>query len=78
MVSEIINLAKRKKDPCLMLKVNFKTAYDSVSWNFLDYMLGIMGFNDKWRDWIKACIFIGSISLLVNDSPTKEFSVERP
>lgn len=76
-VNEIINLAKRKKFPFYMFKFDFDKACNMVSWNFLDYMLGRMGFNDKWRAWMKPCIFSESVSILVSGSPTKEFSMAR-
>jgi len=38
-VNEIIDLAKRRKDKCLLLKVDFERAYDSVKWEYLGFML---------------------------------------
>lgn len=76
-VNEIINLAKRRNDPCLMIKSDFEKAYEIVSWGLLDYMLGRMGFNNRWRCWMKAYIFTSSVSVLVNCRPTKEFPMER-
>jgi len=31
-----------------------------------------MGFFTKWVAWIKACVFWGSMLILVNESPTVE------
>lgn len=47
-VNEIIDLGKRQKNECLMLKVEFEKAYDNVNWNFLRYMLSITIFENKW------------------------------
>ncbi|MCH86516.1 LINE-1 reverse transcriptase like, partial [Trifolium medium] len=74
-VNELLDLAKRRKDKCLFFKVDFERAYDTVNWNFLDYMLGRMGFAGEWRSWIRACIFQSSMSVLVNGSPTEDFVV---
>ncbi|XP_071739247.1 uncharacterized mitochondrial protein AtMg01250-like [Rutidosis leptorrhynchoides] len=36
-----------------------------------------MGFGNKWKDWILACLKSASISILVNGAPTNEFSLGR-
>ncbi|GAU51035.1 hypothetical protein TSUD_411700 [Trifolium subterraneum] len=35
-LNEVIDLAKRRKDNCLLFKVDFERAYDTVSWGFLE------------------------------------------
>jgi len=76
-VNEVVDLAKRKKKECLIFKVDFEKAYDSVDWGFLEYMLKRCGFSEKWRVWMKACVFGGSMSILVNGSPTEEINIQR-
>lgn len=75
-INEVIDLAKRTKQVCLSFKVDFDKTYDSVSWNFLDYMLIIFDFNDKRRSWIKTCIFSSYLVVLVNDSLTLEIKIK--
>ena len=36
-----------------------------------------MGFCSKWVTWMKACVFGGSMSILVNGSPTEEIDIQR-
>ncbi|XP_071695305.1 uncharacterized mitochondrial protein AtMg01250-like [Rutidosis leptorrhynchoides] len=36
-----------------------------------------MGFNNKWISWMNACLQSATISILVNGSPTLEFSLEK-
>jgi len=54
-INEVADLANRE---CLILKVDFEKAYDSVDWSFLVYMLRRVGFGEKWISWMKECIFL--------------------
>jgi len=75
--NEVIEEAKRSNKSCLVFKVDYEKAYDSVSWDFLLYMLRRIGFSSKWVKWIEGCMKSASISVLVNDSPTAEFLPQR-
>ncbi|XP_071740790.1 uncharacterized mitochondrial protein AtMg01250-like [Rutidosis leptorrhynchoides] len=61
----------------LIFKVDFEKAFDSLNWDFLMEMMRKMGFGCRWRKWILACLKSASISILVNGSPTNEFTIER-
>ncbi|GAU27711.1 hypothetical protein TSUD_126570 [Trifolium subterraneum] len=74
-INEIIDLAKRRKNKCMLLKVDFERAYDTVNWMYLEDMMLKMGFAEGWLKWMKACIFNSSMSVLVNGSPTEDFQV---
>ncbi|XP_071688607.1 uncharacterized protein [Rutidosis leptorrhynchoides] len=67
----------KKKCKSFVFKANFEKAFDSVNWNYLADIMRLMGFGSKWIKWIKACFKSASMSILVNDSPTREFSLER-
>ncbi|GKF08400.1 putative RNA-directed DNA polymerase, eukaryota, reverse transcriptase zinc-binding domain protein, partial [Tanacetum coccineum] len=60
-----------------VFKSDFEKAFDTVSWNYLDFVLSHMGFGDVWRSWIRACLQSSHTSILVNGSPNPEFSLER-
>ncbi|MCI45688.1 RNA-directed DNA polymerase (Reverse transcriptase), partial [Trifolium medium] len=36
-----------------------------------------MSFSTLWRKWIKVCVSTATTSVLVNGSPTDEFTLER-
>ncbi|GAU32090.1 hypothetical protein TSUD_152950 [Trifolium subterraneum] len=76
-INEVVDLAKRAKEECVIFKVDFEKAYDSVSWNFLNYMMLRMGFGTKWRNWMKVCVCNGQLSVLVNESPTEQVNISR-
>ncbi|GJZ09288.1 putative RNA-directed DNA polymerase, eukaryota, reverse transcriptase zinc-binding domain protein, partial [Tanacetum coccineum] len=42
----------------------------------LNFVLLNLGFGSKWRSWIRACLSSSSASVLVNGSPTLEFSIK--
>ncbi|XP_058756614.1 uncharacterized protein LOC131629831 [Vicia villosa] len=62
-VNKILDLAKREKRSCLVSKVDYDKAYDSVSWNYLRFMLIRTGFGSKWLDWMEACVFLSSMEV---------------
>ena len=75
--NEVIDEAKRSTKSCLVFKVDYKKAYDSVSWDFLFYMLRRTDFSPEWVKCIEGCMKSTSISVLVNGSPTAEFLPQR-
>jgi len=74
-VNEVVEVARLRNQECLILKVDFEKAYDSVEWSFLVYMLRRVGFAEKWIAWMKACVCGGSMSILVNGSPILVYSI---
>ncbi|MCI73732.1 receptor-like kinase, partial [Trifolium medium] len=61
----------------MLFKVDFEKAYDSVDWGYLDAVMGRTGFPTLWRKWITECVSTTTTSILVNGSPTDEFSLQR-
>lgn len=75
--NKVVDDAKRKNKEVVLFKVDFEKSYDSVSWEFLEFMMIKMGFDARWRRWIRECISTPSVSVLVNGSPSEEFKVGR-
>lgn len=65
---------KVKKRQVILLKLDFEKAFDMVNWDFLFEVLKKMNFGSRWIIWIKYIFQTIRISVLVNGSPTKEFS----
>ncbi|XP_057452145.1 uncharacterized protein LOC130743952 [Lotus japonicus] len=76
-VNEVVHEAKSKKRPTIIFKVDYEKAYDSVLWDFLEYMMRRMRFSEKWISWILSCIGSASVSVLVSGSPSAEFRMEK-
>ena len=75
--NEIVDEAHRCKKELILFKVDFEKAYDSVDCGYLDEVMMKMGFPTLWHKWIKECIRTATTSVLVNESPTDEFSLGR-
>lgn len=75
--NEVATEMQNKHTRGFMFKVDFEKAYDYVSWDYLQYIMELMGLCDTWRRWIQGCLFSSTISILVNGSPTDEFTPKR-
>ena len=75
--NEIVDEARRSKKELILFKVDFEKAYDSIDFDYLDEVMRNMGFPTLWRKWINECIRTATAFVLVNGSPTNEFSLER-
>lgn len=64
-LNEVLDIAKMSKRPCLLFKVGFEKAYESISWFFLEYILKTFGFDERWRSWIHVSVFFWK-SLSIN------------
>ncbi|GKB63874.1 putative RNA-directed DNA polymerase, eukaryota, reverse transcriptase zinc-binding domain protein [Tanacetum coccineum] len=77
MLSEVIEWYKKRNEKLMIFKVDFEKAYDSVSCKYLDFILQTLGFGLKWQRWIQVCLQYARMSILVNGSPSSEFSIKR-
>jgi hypothetical protein len=75
--NEVVDDARKHQKELVLFKVDFAKAYDSVDLGYLDDVMRLMAFPTLWRKWIKECVGSASASVLVNGSPTEEFSLER-
>ncbi|KAJ9562069.1 hypothetical protein OSB04_007229 [Centaurea solstitialis] len=76
-INETISWIKRSKKKAFILKVDFQKAFDTLNWNYLDMVMGQMNFGSTWRAWIRSCLDSSRVSVLVNGSPSHEFSMFR-
>ncbi|GJU45047.1 RNA-directed DNA polymerase, eukaryota [Tanacetum coccineum] len=58
-------------------RVDFAKAYDSVRWDYLLEVLEAFGFGRTWCNWIRGTLTSAKASILINGSPSKEYSCHR-
>lgn len=65
-LNEILSRCRHKKKKAMIFKVEFEKAYDYVRWDYLDDIMDKFGFGNKWRRWIRGCLYSSTGSVLVN------------
>ncbi|XP_071713183.1 uncharacterized protein [Rutidosis leptorrhynchoides] len=76
-VNESYQELRRQKRKGFLFKADFEKAFDTINWEYLLTIIRKMGFGVKWLSLIRACLNSTSISILVNGSPTHEFTPQR-
>ncbi|GJW92011.1 RNA-directed DNA polymerase, eukaryota [Tanacetum coccineum] len=76
-LNELLSWCKKTKKKAMFFKVDFAKAYDSVRWDYLLDVLQDFGFGPNWCRWIRGTFSSARASILVNGSPTSEFSFFR-
>jgi hypothetical protein len=74
---ETIHEIHKKKLDGVILKLDFEKAYDKVKWSFLQQVLRMKGFHQKWCQWIEDFVTRGSVGIKVNDDIGRYFQTRK-
>jgi hypothetical protein len=74
---ETIHELQRKKQSGIILKIDFEKAYDKVNWPFLQQVLRMKGFPERWCAWIDKVVTGGSVCVKVNDDTRHFFQTKQ-
>ena len=74
---ETLDIAKRTKQPLLFLKVDFKKAFDKVSWPFLFASMEKLGICPGFINYTKLLFEGASATVLVNKQQSQSFAIRR-
>jgi uncharacterized LabA/DUF88 family protein len=65
-VRESIHFRNKNHIPSVALKIDFRKAFDTVSWEFLYKLLILRGFPQQWVQWIRNMLISSSSSININ------------
>jgi hypothetical protein len=74
---ETIHELHHRKLDGVLLKIDFKKAYDKVNWEFLQQKMQMKGFDPKWCRWVQEFISRGSVGIRVNDDIGHYFQTKK-
>ncbi|CAL5427989.1 unnamed protein product [Camellia sinensis] len=75
--NEVVDWLEKSKRKGVILKLDFEKAYDSINLEYLFSMMHNLGLGEKWVEWMRSCVTTVRVSVLVNGSPTEEFSPQK-
>jgi hypothetical protein len=64
--TELVQTCFRRKVPCLVLKLDFAKAFDSIEWASLRRILVALGFPTMWCDWMDQILTTSRSAILLN------------
>ena len=67
--NECLDSRVRSGTPSVIVMLDIEKVYDCVNWNALFYLMERMGFGERWRRWMSACITTVRFFVLINGSP---------
>ena len=74
---ELVQCCHRRRNPTLVLKLDFAKAFDTVHWDGLQAVLRARGFSDRWRGWVQELLRTSKTAVLLNGCPGPWISCAR-
>jgi hypothetical protein len=77
LVRQVARRINTRKIPGVLIKLDIKRAFDSLSWSFLFEVLRHLGFSDIWLRRIAILLYSASTKIIVNGVAGRSFAHAR-
>jgi hypothetical protein len=74
---DLVQCCKIRKKKALVLKLDFRKAFDTISWDFLFKIFQKRGFDQKWINWTHNLTNIAKTTVLLNGIPGPWINIKR-
>ncbi|KAL3684931.1 hypothetical protein R1sor_002953 [Riccia sorocarpa] len=75
--SEVVHHAKQIGQPCVLLKIDFRKAFDTLNWEFLYQTMKKMDFGENFIDMVAALNENARSSIRINNTCSRTFGITR-
>ncbi|KAF8733580.1 hypothetical protein HU200_014885 [Digitaria exilis] len=75
--ADLLSCCHKRGAQTAVLKLDFKKAFDSVSWESLDLILAARGFDARWRLWVAKVLTSGKTAIKLNGVPGRWINCKR-
>lgn len=65
---DLVQTCRRRKRKAIILKLDFRKAFDTVSWSALFKILSVRGFDDTWCMWMRNLLHTSKTAIILNVS----------
>jgi retron-type reverse transcriptase len=74
---DLVQTCKQRKKETIVLKLDFRKAFDTVSWDCIFKTLEGRGFDRKWLKWIHILTELAKTAILLNGVPSLWIQIKR-
>ena len=74
---EVVHSLKSNKQAGVIIQLDLAKAYDKLSWSYIRAVLRAFGFDQNWIRWVMALVIMTSLSILLNNAPSRLFTPSR-
>jgi hypothetical protein len=69
LVRDVARKISQRKQPCVLLKLDIRWAFDLISWSFIFEVLRHLRFGDLFLKWVSSLLYTTNIVVIVNGEP---------